>query len=276
MPSSSKNSRLTPKFRKESIEVIHTFIKQKIEEAKADGVLIGLSGGLDSAVVTKLCSDALGSNLVHVLIMPEASTPKEDLKDALGFAASLGIEYRTIDISEMVAGIKDLLAPQELDDKTLGNIKARCRMIMLYIHANLDNRLVMGASNKSELLVGYFTKFGDGGVDFSPIGDLYKTQILDLAEAIDIPENIIKKPPSAGLWEGQTDESELKIKYQDLDAILHGIELRLQAEDIATKVGIDTVEVLRIQGLVEKTVHKRKMPLIPKIGIRTLGLDWRE
>ncbi|UCG69071.1 MAG: NAD(+) synthase, partial [Thermoplasmata archaeon] len=134
-----------------------------MEEAKADGVLIGLSGGLDSAVVTKLCSDALGPDLVQVLIMPEASTPKDDLKDALGFAVSLGVEYRTIDISEMVAGIKDILAPQELDHKTLGNIKARCRMIMLYIHANLDNRLVMGTSNKSELLVGYFTKFGDGG-----------------------------------------------------------------------------------------------------------------
>lgn len=276
MSSSSKKRHLAPKFRPESIEVIHTFINQKMAEAKADGVVIGLSGGLDSAVVTKLCSDALGPNSVLALIMPEATTSKEDLKDALGLAAALDVEYRTIDISEMVEGVKNLLAPQELDNKAMGNIKARCRMILLYLHANMENRLVMGTSNKSELLTGYFTKFGDGGVDFSPIGDLYKTQIQDLAKAIDIPENIIAKPPSAGLWEGQTDESELKIKYQDLDAILHGIELRLQAEDIASGVGIDMAEVLRIQGYVEKTVHKRKMPLIPKIGIRTLGLDWRE
>jgi NAD+ synthase len=176
----------------------------------------------------------------------------------------------------MVEGFKKLLSPLDLDDKAVGNIKARCRMILLYTHANLTNKVVMGASNKSELLTGYFTKFGDGGVDFSPIGDLYKTQILELAKAIEIPENIIKKQPSAGLWEGQTDESELNIKYQDLDRILLGIELKLDAKDIAEKLGIDQSEVLRILGMVEKNVHKRKMPLIPKIGIRTLGLDWRE
>jgi NAD+ synthase len=276
MSSSPKKPHLVPRFKPESIEVIMTFIKQKLNESKAEGVVIGLSGGLDSAVVTKLCSDALGSNKVLVLIMPESATSKEDLKDALGLASALNVEYRTIDISEMVEGVKNLLAPQELDNKAMGNIKARCRMILLYIHANLENRLVMGTSNKSELLTGYFTKFGDGGADFSPIGDLYKTQIQDLAKELDIPDNIIAKPPSAGLWEGQTDECELKIRYQDLDSILHGIELRLQTEDIASRVGIDEAEVLRIQDYVEKTVHKRKMPLIPKIGIRTLGLDWRE
>jgi NAD+ synthase len=134
----------------------------------------------------------------------------------------------------------------------------------------------MGTSNKSELLTGYFTKFGDGGADFSPIGDLYKSQILDLAKAIEIPDDIIKKPPTAGLWDDQTDEGELGIRYQDLDAILMGIELRLEPKEIAEKVGIDLAEVTRILDMVEKNVHKRKMPLIPKIGIRTLGLDWRE
>jgi NAD+ synthase len=276
MPQSSEKSVLRPKFKPESVEVIHSFIKQKIEEAKADGVIIGLSGGLDSAIVTKLCVDALGPEKVLALIMPDTTTLEEDLKDALSFATNLGVEYRVIDISEMVEGFKKLLSPLDLDDKAVGNIKARCRMILLYIHANLTNKVVMGASNKSELLTGYFTKFGDGGADFSPIGDLYKTQILELAKAIEIPENIIKKQPSAGLWEGQTDESELNIKYQDLDRILLGIELKLDVKDIAEKLGIDQSEVLRILGMVEKNVHKRKMPLIPKIGIRTLGLDWRE
>lgn len=258
------------------MDIIHSFIKQKIEESRADGVVIGLSGGLDSAIVTKLCTDALGPSKVHVLIMPDTSTPEEDIKDALGFATGLGVEYRVIDISEMIESFKSLLSPLELDDKALGNIKARCRMIVLYIHANLSNKVVMGASNKSELLTGYFTKFGDGGADFSPIGDLYKTQIMELAKAIEIPENIVNKPPSASLWEGQTDESELNIQYQLLDRILMGIELRLAAKDISEKVGVEETEVLRILDMVEKNVHKRKMPLIPKMGIRTLGLDWRE
>jgi NAD+ synthase len=276
MSSPSEKPHLRPKFKPESVDVIHSFIKQKIEEAKAEGVVIGLSGGLDSAIVAKLCADALGPKKVLALIIPDTTTPEEDIKDALGFATKLGIEYRVIDISEMVEGFKSLLSPLELDDKALGNIKARCRMIVLYIHANLSNKVVMGTSNKSELLTGYFTKFGDGGADFSPIGDLYKTQILELAKAIEIPENIINKPPSASLWEGQTDESELNIQYQLLDRILMGIELRLDAKDIAEKVGVEETEVLRILDMVEKNVHKRKMPLIPKMGIRTLGLDWRE
>lgn len=258
------------------MDIIHSFIKQKLEVSKADGVVIGFSGGLDSAIVTKLCTDTLGPKKVLVLIMPDTATPEEDVKDALSLANSLGIDYRVIDISEMVEGVKNLLSPIDLDNKIMGNIKARCRMILLYIHANLENRVVMGSSNKSELLIGYFTKFGDGGADFSPIGDLYKTQILELAMAIDIPENIVKKPPSASLWEGQTDEKELGISYNDLDAILLGIELKLDSKDIADKVEIEASEVVRIQNMVEQNVHKRKMPLIPKIGIRTLGLDWRE
>jgi NAD+ synthase len=276
MSEPEEKMRLQPKFKKESITVIHTFIKQKVEEANADGVLIGLSGGLDSAVVTKLCSDALGSEKVMALIMPEVATPQEDIKDALNLTTTLGVEYRVIDISETVGAFAELLSPIELDKTALGNIKARCRMIILYTHANLENKIVMGTSNKSELLCGYFTKFGDGGADFSPIGDLYKTQIYELARAIEIPENVIEKPPSAGLAEGQTDEGELGITYKELDRILLGIELRNEPETISEKTGIEISEVNRIQNLVEKNVHKRKMPLIPKVGIRTFGLDWRE
>lgn len=276
MSQPQEKSSLKPKFKPEIVDVIQSFIKQKVEEAKAKGVVIGLSGGLDSAIVTKLCVDALGPENVFALVMPDTTTSEEDIKDALSYASTLGIEYRVIDISEMVEGFKKLLSPIDLDDKSMGNIKARCRMILLYTHANLTNKVVMGASNKSELLTGYFTKFGDGGADFSPIGDLYKSQILELAEAIEIPVNIVKKSPSAGLWEGQTDESELNIRYKDLDRILLGIELKLDAKDIAKKLEIDQSEVLRIKGMVDKNVHKRKMPLIPKIGTRTLGLDWRE
>jgi NAD+ synthase len=276
MSESSEKPDFQPRFKHESIEAIQSFIKQKVDEAKADGVVIGLSGGLDSVVVTKLCADSLGPNKVLVLIMPETATPEEDIKDALGFASSLGVDYRVIDITELVESFTSLLSPENLDIKTVGNIKARCRMVLLYIHANLGNRIVMGASNKSELLTGYFTKFGDGGVDFSPIGDLYKTQIKELAKVMDIPENIVGKPPSAGLAQGQTDENELGITYKDLDRILLGIELKLDVKEIAKRTGINENEVSRIQDIVNRNVHKRKMPLIPKLGIRTLGSDWRE
>ncbi len=276
MPNHSEKTRLKPEFKPESVDVIHSFIKQKVDEARADGVLIGLSGGLDSAVVTKLCADSLGTDKVMALIMPETSTPEDDIKDALDLATTWGVEYRVIDISESVRAFTQLLSPMNLDLNALGNIKSRCRMILLYVHANLENRIVMGTSNKSELLVGYFTKFGDGGADFSPIGDLYKTQIKELAKYIHIPENIINKPPSAGLTEGQTDEGELNIQYKDLDAILLGIELKLDTMEIAKRTQLDPTEIARILELVEKNIHKRKMPLIPKLGIRTLGADWRE
>lgn len=267
---------LQPKFKKESIAVIHSFIKQKVEETGANGILIGLSGGLDSAVVTKLCTDAIGPEKVLALIMPETTTPEKDVQDALSLATSLGVTHRIIDITDTVAAFTHILTQMELDRTTLGNIKARCRMILLYTHSNIENRIVMGTSNKSELLCGYFTKFGDGGADFSPIGDLYKSQIKDLARAIQIPEDLVEKPPSAGLAEGQTDEKELGISYENLDRILLGIELRMEPKDISQNTGIEISEVDRIVKLVEKNVHKRKMPLIPKIGIRTFGLDWRE
>ena len=257
-------------------DTIADFIEQKRLDLNRDGVVIGLSGGLDSAVVAKLCADALGPGKILCLIMPESATPEVDIKDALDVAARLEVDYRVIDISDTVLAFQKLLFPMDLDSNAMGNIKARCRMITLYVHANLDNKIVIGTSNKSELLTGYFTKFGDGGVDFSPIGDLYKTQILELARAIGIPINLIEKPPSAGLSQGQTDEAELGLSYDVLDRILLGIELKLTSGDIAEKVGVDISEVERIHNLTQRNVHKRKMPLIPKIGIRTFGLDWRE
>lgn len=267
---------LKPKFKAETVDIIHSFIRQKMDESKAKGVVIGLSGGLDSAVVAKLCADALGAENVLCLIMPETATSEKDIKDALSLASDLGVEYRVIDITNTVSAFTDLLSPMELDPKALGNVKARCRMITLYVHANLENRLVMGTSNKSELATGYFTKFGDGGADFSPIGDLYKTQVFELARVIGLPEALIEKPPSAGLSQGQADEGELGLSYVILDCILLGIELKMSAGDISEKTGIEQSEVNRIHDLVRKNVHKRKMPLIPKIGIRTFGLDWRE
>ncbi len=267
---------LIPKFKAECIDVINLFIKEKLDETGANGVTIGLSSGLDSAVVTKLCFDALGADKVLALILPDDDTPKADVEDAIDFAESMGIEHLTIDIFQPIEAFKKLVFFKEENKVAQGNIKARCRMIVLYAHANIMNRIVMGTGNKSELLTGYFTKFGDGGADFLPIGDLYKTQVRELAHHINIPQKIIDKVPSAGLWKDQTDEGELGINYEALDKILLGIELKLNTESIIEKSGQPKEKVLAIQKLVKRSVHKRRMPLIPKVGIRTIGLDWRE
>ena len=157
-----------------------------------------------------------------------------------------------------------------------GNIKARIRMVMLYYHANLHNYLVLGTSNKSELLVGYFTKYGDGGSDAMPMGDLYKTQVFELARELGIPESIVEKPPTAGLFRGQSDEKDLGMKYSELDMILRGIELRLELKDISDITGFPLETVTRIQKKVHGSAHKRCLGKIPKLGLRTIGLDWRE
>jgi NAD+ synthase len=148
-------------------------------------------------------------------------------------------------------------------------------MIFLFEYANMTNNLVCGSSNKSEILVGYFTKFGDGGVDINPIGDLYKTQTLELAKYLGIPREIILKKPTAGLIKSQTDSSELKIGYKDLDKILAGLERKMTIEKISKLLDIDISEVTRIKNMRIKSQHKRRLFLIPKIGLRTPGLDWR-
>ncbi|MEM2715772.1 MAG: NAD(+) synthase, partial [Candidatus Thermoplasmatota archaeon] len=163
----------------------------------------------------------------------------------------------------------------EMDEITLGNIKARLRMIFLYQFANSKNALVCGTSNKTELMIGYFTKYGDGASDILPIGDLYKTQVYQLARYVGIPEEILKKPPTAGLWKGQTDEKELGISYEKLDKILYGLERQKSFEEISKIAEVSIEEVKRIYGMVKKTEHKRKFPVIPKISFRTIGIDWR-
>ncbi|RLF47722.1 MAG: NAD(+) synthase, partial [Thermoplasmata archaeon] len=144
-----------------------------------------------------------------------------------------------------------------------------------YGYANSKKSLVCGCSNKTELLIGYFTKYGDGGSDFMPIGDLYKTQVYQIAEHIGIPGPIIKKAPSAGLWKGQTDEKELGIPYEKLDRILYGLERKMPVDKIVEIADIDEQEVIRVKEMRIKSQHKRNVPLVPKIGLRTVALDWR-
>ncbi|MEM1514238.1 MAG: NAD+ synthase [Candidatus Thermoplasmatota archaeon] len=257
----------------EALDIILNFIRDYREKSEREKIVIGLSGGVDSSLVAKLATMAIGKENVHSIFLPDVSTPLEDFEHSRVMAKSLGISYKVIDLSPMIHSITN--ACGEMDEITLGNIKARLRMIFLYQFANSKNALVCGTSNKTELMIGYFTKYGDGASDILPIGDLYKTQVYQLARYVGIPEEILKKPPTAGLWKGQTDEKELGISYEKLDKILYGLERQKSFEEISKIAEVSIEEVKRIYGMVKKTEHKRKFPVIPKISFRTIGIDWR-
>jgi len=262
-----------PKLNRDAHKIITEFISGMVTSAGAKGIVIGVSGGIDSALVAKLSIDAIGKKKVLGLVLPSGKGSAQDVKDAKRVIDWLGIGSKTIDIEPNVRSFSKPLKPNA---RQLGNIKARSRMIILYHHAAKLGHLVAGTGNKSELLVGYFTKFGDGGSDMSPIGDLYKCQVRELSRELGVPKRIIDKAPSAGLWKGQTDEKELGITYEELDPILYGVEKGLSPEDISKASGSSLKQVLRIEAMIEATQHKRKIAHIPKIGIRTIGMDWRE
>ncbi|NPA74667.1 MAG: NAD+ synthase [Euryarchaeota archaeon] len=237
-------------------------------------VVVGLSGGLDSAVVLKLCTMALGPERVLAVHMPDSVTPVEETEDARMLAEQMGVELRVLKIDKPVEEIAAIAGITE--KMAVANIKARVRMSILFAIANQESRLVAGTSNKSELLTGYFTKYGDGASDFAPIGDLYKTQVRALARKIGIPDKIIEKAPSANLLPGQTDEKEMGVDYDTLDRVLYGIELALTPEEIGEYTGVDEDIVRRVVEKYRRSRHKRVMLYIPKIGVRTVNTDWRE
>ena len=257
---------------REVVEIVTEFIKEYVEKAGKKRVIIGLSGGIDSSLVLKLAVMALGKENVYAIFLPETATPLTDFEDSRQMARLTGVNYTTIDISSIVHSV---VGKDELDKVAIGNIKARIRMIYLYKYANMLDALVCGTSNKTELMLGYFTKYGDGGADFMPIGDLYKTQVYMVASHLEIPEKIIKKPPTAGLWKGQTDEQELGLPYEKIDAILYGIERKRSMEEICSIAGVEIEEVRRIYEMVKKNEHKRRLAIVPKIGFKTIGIDWR-
>ncbi|MBA3045149.1 MAG: NAD+ synthase [Candidatus Thermoplasmatota archaeon] len=265
---------LRPVLKPDAQAVISMFLKHHVSLAQANGVVIGMSGGLDSSVAAKLAADALGPEKVLGVLMPETSTPDGCMADARAMAEEWGIEVLEINIRDMVNVISHGL---DCHDKSrLGNIKARCRMTVLYNLASERKLLVLGTGNKSELLTGYFTKWGDGGSDLAVLGDLYKTQVRELAAKIGVPERVIARAPSGDLWTGQTDENELGIDYTTLDRILLGIELGMKDAGIVKGAKVTQEQTSHVRNLVRKSVHKRRMGLIPKLGSRTVGQDWRE
>ena len=227
-------------------ERISTWIRERVEEAGAEGVVLGMSGGIDSSVAAVLAKMGLGDGVLGVL-MPCHSDPT-DLEHARLVAAKFGVETEYVDLTSVFDRLLGALPPG--DRVAVANLKPRLRMAVLYYFANSRNYLVVGSGNKSEIMVGYTTKYGDGGVDILPQGRLLKKQVRELARDLGIPEEIIAKPPSAGLWEGQTDEGEMGISYDELDRILVAIE--------SGDTGECNQEALaRVRAMMAASQHKR-------------------
>ncbi|KUH34370.1 NAD synthetase [Thermococcus celericrescens] len=238
------------------------FIRESVDGAGAEGVVVGISGGIDSATVAYLAVEALGKERVLGLIMPYYEN--RDLDDARLVCESLGIDYKIVNIKPIVDEFERAVG--RLDIKSRGNVMARTRMVLLYAHANAMNRLVLGTSNRSEVLTGYFTKWGDGASDYAPLINIYKTEVWEIAKLLGVPERIIKKKPSAGLWEGQTDEDELGISYRLLDEILwRMVDLGMEKAEIARELGISVEMVEYVERLVRGSEHKRRLPVGPTL-----------
>ena len=250
-------------------EKILNFIRNKFEEAGVRRAIIGVSGGVDSSVTFSLTVKALGKERVTALIMPYTGiTPEEDLRDAIELVSSHGVDYRVIDISSIVIEIENSLSKVglTLPKEARGNLLARSRMILLYSFANSLKGLVVGTGDKSELLIGYFTKYGDGGVDILPIGDLYKTQVRAMALYLGLPKKIALKPSSPRLWPGQLAEKELGLTYEVIDPILYALaNLKMSVEELYEVEGLDKVIVDNVVKRIIATEHKRKLPPIPKL-----------
>ena len=220
--------------------------------------IIGISGGIDSAVIAALCVNAVGKDKVVCVQMPCGD---QSVKDGTILIEHLGLENGVVNIKPIVDVFVKQLYMVDDSKLTNGNIRARVRMTSLYAVAGSCNGMVIGTGNKTEIMLGYFTKYGDGGVDIEPIGDLYKTEVFQLAKYLGLPDCIVNKAPSAELWEGQTDEGEIGMTYAEMDGILRGMETKglfFDRNALVEKYGSDKVQT--IQGKVNGSDHKRNMP----------------
>lgn len=256
--------------------IIQNFIKIRLAESSLNGYVIGLSGGIDSSLSASLLTKAVGSNNVHAYFIPTTTTPKADKGHILELCKNLDLKLHEIDLQSIIENYS-LVVKQPIDSKTpeWSNLKARLRMVILYYYANQLGCLVCGNGNKSEIMIGYYTKFGDSAADILPIGDLYKQHVVELAKYLKLPKAIVTKAPSAGLWDGQTDENEIGMSYDTLDNILYLMETLHKPHEIAKILEVPMEQINKVKKMIYKSEHKRRGAILLKLGVRTPLQDWR-
>lgn len=249
------------------------FIRDEILNAGMERAVIGLSGGVDSAVVAYLSVEALGKENVLNVLLPYRTSSPDSIEDARLMVKKLGTRSELVDITPMVDSY--LENSPHLTNVRRGNVMARARMIVLYDVSARENALVVGTSNKTESLLGYGTIYGDMACGINPLGDLYKTQAWQLAEAIGVPDHIVRKKPTADLWVGQTDEGELGFSYAEVDQLLYHMIDERRADSELVELGFSRGFISRVRTLVQRNQFKRRPPTIAKISHRTVNVDFR-
>jgi NAD+ synthase len=241
------------------------FVRRTVDDAGATGAVIGLSGGVDSTTTAAVAVEALGADRVHGLVMPSEVNTAANMSDAERVAEHLGVEYDVVDIAPIADAVFEAYPPATDDRMATGNVRVRLRGVLNYFVANHEDRIVVGTGNRSEALTGYFTKYGDQAVDCNPIGRLYKQQVRQLAAALDLPEEWVMKTPSAEMWLGQTDEAEMGLDYDTLDAILAlHVDGPLSKAATVRELDVEEKQVERVVELYERSAHKRRMPPTPE------------
>lgn len=254
-------------------KILVGFVRDEVQKVGVKKAVLGLSGGIDSALVAFIAAEALGPENVHAICMPYKSSNPESEAHARLVAAACGINFTLIPITAMVDAYFEMFS--DADNMRRGNKMARERMTILFDHSARLSALVLGTSNKTELLLGYGTLYGDMASALNPIGDLYKSQVWQLSEAMGIPDEVIRKKPSADLWAGQTDEEELGFSYHQVDQLLvQMIDRRLTREELVEN-GFEVDFIDSIYSKVQNSHFKRRMPVIAKVSNRTIDRDFR-
>ncbi len=252
--------------------VIGEFIRGQLRQAGFERVVLGLSGGIDSALVACLVAEAIGASHLLCVLLPYRTSSEASRADAELVVGQLGAASELVDISPMVDAF--FAAAPDASALRRGNVMARQRMTVLYDRSVTWGGLVVGTGNKTESLIGYTTLFGDSACAFNPIGDLYKSQVRQLAQAIGVPDRIITKAPSADLWPGQTDEAEAGFSYPVLDRLLYWRIDRRRSDEEMAELGFDPELVARVDRMIATSEFKRQVPPIAKLGPRTAGVDY--